>query len=186
VAACKIDADEYFKKPITEQKAQAMMERAKQWMVGPETPTELCSTLSLTEIQAIRSHLDNDTERNGPLVYTKLVRFFVNGYDEFKGVHDQWTTAKNALEKAWCYRMHVLFMTPEATLTRDGIRDALDQRERALDRDNAKRTRQNDIQQAMNNPEVIAAMLQNPQMRAMFMQIMDNRVEDDINEMDDI
>jgi hypothetical protein len=52
----------------------------------------------------------------------------------------------------------------------------LDQREKAIGAVEKQalenRTRQNDIAQAIHSPEVIAAMLQNPQVQAMIAQMM--------------
>jgi hypothetical protein len=153
-----------------------MMTKAKEYMSSPETPADLCSSLSMEKITAIRMWMDNDGERNGPIFYSKLINFFVNGYQEFRSTYDQWTNAKTALERAFTYRMHVLFMTPEGTMLRDSLREVIDQRVKNIE-DEAKamiahQTRQNDITNAMNNPEVIAAMMQNPQVQAMLAQMM--------------
>ena len=72
--------------------------------------------------------------------------------------------------------MHVLFMTPEGTMAREGIKSALDFRESELikvaERAAQHQVRNNDIQTAMQNPQMIAAMLQNPQVQAMITQMM--------------
>ncbi len=100
----------------------------------------------------------------------------MSDYQDLRSTYDQWTNAKTALERAFTYRMHVLFMTPEGALTRDSIKEALDLRVKIIDDEanitTVQQTRQSDIANAMNNPEVIAAMLQNPQVQAMIAHMM--------------
>jgi hypothetical protein len=178
VAAAKIEAEDAVKKDVHERVAMTILEKARQLMTGPDTTVEMCSGLSPDGVKAIRAWMDDEPERNGPLFYAKLAQFFVDGYREFKVTYDQWTLAKGAVDKAWIYRMHVLFMTPEGTMSREGIKSALDFREdelkKAAQLAAQHQVRQTDIQNAMNNPQMIAAMLQNPQVQAMFAQMMAN------------
>ena len=73
------------------------------------------------------------------------------------------------------YRSRVLFTSPEGALSRDGIKSALDQREEELKKEaqrvQEQRVREQDINAAMNNPQMIAARLQNPQIQAMLQQL---------------
>ena len=176
VAATKIETDEALKKHVRDQSALEVMAKAQQLMVAPEATMELRKNLTKEEVAAIREWMETESERNGPAFYSKLIQFFVPGYAEFRTKYDQWTTAKVALEKAFAYRMHVLFMTPEGSLTREGIKDALDQRDqvlKAVEKQIAEqRLRQNDVAQALQSQEAVAAMLQNPQTYAMIAQMM--------------
>jgi hypothetical protein len=176
VAACRIDVEEHLKKPVRDATAVQMMTKAKELMDEPNTTAGLCGGMTSDKIAEVRAWMDNESERNGPLFYAKLISFFVDGYNDFRITYDQWNCAKTALEKAFIYRMHVLFMTPEGVMTREALKDALDQREKAIGAVEKQalenRTRQNDIAQAIHSPEVIAAMLQNPQVQAMIAQMM--------------
>ena len=182
VAACRIDVEEHLKKPMRDATAVHMMTKAKELMDVPNTTAGLCGGMTSDKNAEVRAWMDNEAERNGPLFYAKLITFFVDGYNDFRITYDQWNCAKTALEKAFIYRMHVLFMTPEGVMTREAFKDALDQREKAIGAAEKHamehRTRQNDIAQAIHSPEVIAAMLQNPQVQAMIAQMMSARDSD--------
>ena len=116
------------------------------------------------------------------MFYSKLLPFLDPDYRNFKDIYDQMTIGKVAMEKAFNYRMHMLFMSPEGQMSREGIKDALDQREeniKKVEREAAElHARQADTQAAMVNPQVIAAMLANPQVRAAFAAVLNNEAGD--------
>ena len=176
VAHAKIDAEEALKKEVDDPTAVRMMEKAKQFMQQPGSSIELCSSFSLDQVKAFRTWIDGEHERNGPAFYGKLVHFFADGYKDFRDQHEQWSRARNAIEKAFLYRMFVLFMTPDGTLSRESIKDALDRREidvaHEMEQAVANQARQQDVNNMMMNPQVIAQMLQNPQVQALITHMM--------------
>ena len=138
-ASCAIKANEYLKQTVTHADAVALMRKAHELMDGPNTATELCALLTREKISEIRSWMEDEGERNGHLFYAKLIQFFVDDYCEFKQVYDQLTTAKLAVDRAFSFRMHVIFTSADGTLTRQGLTEALAHRETAI-RKEEKRT----------------------------------------------
>jgi hypothetical protein len=132
--------------------------------------------LSREQIAELRKFIEDDGERNGPAFYLKLLPHLVNNFRNFKDVYDQMTTGKIALERAFSYRMHLLFMSPEGHMTRDAIKEALDNRENDIKKQAMAaadaQARQADVQAVLQNPQMLAQMLQNPQMQAMIAQMM--------------
>ena len=167
MAHAKIDAEEELKKVVNDEVAVRMMEHAKEFMKAPATPLELCATLSLDEAKAFRTWIDGEHERNGPVFHGKLLQFAADGHKDFRCQHEQWSSAKVAIERAFLYRIFVIFMAPDGSMSRESLIDALDRREEIvlveLEQALAHRARQQEVNNAMMNPQVIAQMLQNPQ-----------------------
>ena len=176
VAAAKSDAAEYLKKNVTEATAVAMMRSARDFMAGPPTAAQLCQNLTADQVATIRQWMADETKRNGPIFYSRLLQFFAEGYRAFRNTHDQLTAARIALERALAYRPLCLFMTLDGKMTRDGIVEALDQHEEALKRQAQHQAdahaRQQDVQNAIHNPEVIAALLRAPHVQQILAQMM--------------
>lgn len=172
VAAITIGADECLKKECSDTQTADMMRKAKLLMDGPGTAAERYSHLSLEHARNIREWMDEESERNGPLFYVKLAVLFIGGYRGFCCLFEQGSTSAASSQQEAGYREGTLlphacpFLSPEGTMTRDGIKEALDLRNQTLRQSAEMHARQNKVHEAIQNPHLIAQMLQKRQTKA--------------------
>ena len=76
-------------------------------------------------VATIKFFSADDGESNGPMLYLKLLPYFVPELRPFRLMLETQARAKAAVEKAWLYRVEVLSMSLEGRISRAGIFDAL-------------------------------------------------------------
>jgi hypothetical protein len=181
IAAAKLEAEAHWKTEIVDNPvAMEFMEKSKNLVNTNLTAKNLCEGLTTEKIHQILALIRDDTESNGDRFHIKLLPHFIDGFQEFRKQCDQMAAARAAVERGWMYRVNALFMNAGGALTRDGIKEAVETHRDDMTKmaqDNMKQVQQQQqveqrVRDAMQNPQVLAVLTQDPQMQQMIMNMM--------------
>ena len=145
-----------------------------------ERPTSIEALFSVMdtrdEVDAFSKYLETAEEKNGPLLYGKVVSHFVKEMVEVQKYHDEYKGVMDIVSRCWLYRMSVLFMSEDGSLSKEKLKKAALDRKSAITKQleqqqQLQQQRQANLQSIAQSPEAIMQLLQNPQTMQLIQQL---------------